>query len=428
MKDSNRTAFKREPDDRFEAEVVSFLNYPGGGELLLGTDEDGNAVGMAGADAVRQKITERIRNNISPPTLGLFDAVQDKLNGKNVIRVIIACGRQRPYYVKELGMSEQGCYIRADGSAQPMSGRMIEELSSAPRQPTLHAAESPVQDLAFKQLCIYYAEKTREPIDRLAEILELRRPEGEYSYAAYLLADENAASVKLAVYAGTDKSELLETRELGNRCLITATNRLLDRLDAEVRIYETIASKTRLVKERVNTIALREAVVNAVVHNDYAKGVPLVELFSDRIVVTSCGGLAEGLTETELFECRSMPRNRELMRAFRDIELIERMGTGIDLILEAYDRSVFEFTPELTVVTFPFDTALISSDEQMAGKASRIKTTLDVVRDNPTITIPTLSEFTYKSQSTVSRELKEYQEAGLLRREGARKNGLWIVE
>jgi len=57
-----------------------------------------------------------------------------------------------------------------------------------------------------------------------------------------------------------------------------------------------------------------------------------------------------------------------------------------------------------------------------------IKTTLDVLRDHPTATIIKLAERTGKSQSTISRELKEYQRAGLLRREGARKNGRWMVE
>jgi predicted HTH transcriptional regulator len=88
---------------------------------------------------------------------------------------------------------------------------------------------------------------------------------------------------------------------------MTATQRILDRLDSENRTFAKITSKNRIEKERVNTIALREVVINAIVHNDYTKGVPLVEIFTDRIVVTSCGGLVEGLTESDFFKCRSMP-------------------------------------------------------------------------------------------------------------------------
>jgi DNA-binding Lrp family transcriptional regulator len=69
------------------------------------------------------------------------------------------------------------------------------------------------------------------------------------------------------------------------------------------------------------------------------------------------------------------------------------------------------------------------SNEKIIGKINdKTKTTLDVIKDNPTATIVKLSELTGKSQSTISRELKEYQAAGLIRREGARKNGRWVVK
>jgi predicted HTH transcriptional regulator len=162
-------------------------------------------------------------------------------------------------------------------------------------------------------------------------------------------------SVKVAVYAGTDKVDLFETREYGNRCLITATWRILDRLDSENRTFAKITSKNRLEKKRVNTIALREVVINAIVHNDYTKGVPLVEIFTDRIVVTSCGGLVEGLTEADFFKCRSMPRDRELTRVFRDTGLVEQIGSGMSRVPKAYDRSIFELTPSFVIVTLPFE-------------------------------------------------------------------------
>jgi predicted HTH transcriptional regulator len=257
----------------------------------------------------------------------------------------------------------------------------------------------------------------------------LRQSNGDYNYAAYLLADENGVSIKVAAYAGTDKVELLETREYGNRCLITATHRILDRLDSENRTFAKITAKNRLEKERVNSIALKEAVINAIVHNDYTKGVPLVEIFTNRIVVTSCGGLVADLSEEDFFKCRSMPRNRELMRVFRDMELAEQIGSGMSRILNAYDRPAFELSPSFTVVTFPFEEAFISQYDMINGMINgKINIILNILKYNPTATIPDLIEATGKSQRTISRELREYQEAGLLRREGARKNGRWVVE
>jgi len=425
MQENNRTEFKRELNDRLERVVVSFLNYPGGGELIIGIDDNGSVHGVDDCDFIQLKIVDRIRNNIRPQTLGLFDIVHTKMEDKDVIRIIVSCGQQRPYYIRKFGMSEQGCFVRVGSSSQPMSEQMIEELLSKRQQITLQTMNAPRQTLSFKQLRIYYEEKNLEPTEQFIESLDLRQSSGDYNYAAYLLADENNVSVKIAVYAGKDKVDLIETREYGHRCLITATVRILDRLDSENRTFAKITAKNRLQQERVNSIALKEAVINAIVHNDYTKGVPLVEIYSDRIEVTSCGGLVSDLAEEDFFKCRSMPRNREIMRVFRDMDLVEQIGSGMSRILDVYDRSIFELTPSFAIVTFPFAEGFENINEKINGK---IKSLLEIMKSNPTATIPDLIEVTGKSQSTISRELKGYQEAGLLRREGSRKNGKWVVE
>jgi len=95
MQETNRIEFKRELSDRFERSVVSFLNYAGGGEILIGVTDNGDAVGVNDADALQLRIVDRIRNNIRPQTLGLFDVVITQIDGKDVIRVIVSCGQQR---------------------------------------------------------------------------------------------------------------------------------------------------------------------------------------------------------------------------------------------------------------------------------------------------------------------------------------------
>ena len=428
MIESNRIEYKSQLNDRFERTVVSFLNYTGGGEILIGVRDDGVAVGVHDADAIQLQIVDRIRNNIRPQTLGLFDVTLTHIDDKDIIRVIVSCGQQRPYYIRKYGMSEKGCFVRVGSSVQPMPEQMIEELIAKRQQITLQTMNAPRQSLTFKQLCIYYEEKNFQPTEQFIENLDLRQSNSEYNYVGYLLADENGISIKVAAYAGSDKVDLLETREYGNRCLITATQRVLDRLDSENRTFAKITSKNRIEKERVNSIALREAVINAIVHNDYTKGVPLIEIFSDKIVVTSCGGLVSDLSEEDFFKCRSMPRNRELMRVFRDMELVEQIGSGMSRILKVYDRSIFEISPSFTVVTFPFEEAFIKQYDKINDKINdKISSTLDLLRYNPTATIPDLIEVTGKSQSTISRELKEYQESGLLRREGSKKTGRWVV-
>ena len=99
---------------------------------------------------------------------------------------------------------------------------------------------------------------------------------------------------------------------------------------------------------------MRKTVINAFVHNDYSKEVPpKFEIFSDRIEITSAGGLPEGLSKSEFFKGFSVPRNKELMRVFRDLGLVEQLGSGVPRILETYPRDCFTFSDNFLRMAFP---------------------------------------------------------------------------
>ena len=108
---------------------------------------------------------------------------------------------------------------------------------------------------------------------------------------------------------------------------------------------------------------------------------------------------------------------------------MEQIGLDMTRILKAHDRSIFEISPNFTVVKLLFEEAFVTQFGKINGKINdKINSTLDVLKANPTATIPDLAELTGKSQRSVSRELREYQDAGRLRRNGARKNGRWVVK
>lgn len=172
-------------------------------------------MGVPELDETQLKIADRIKNNILLSTLGLFDIVTDVVDGVSVIKILISSGLEKPYYIKKQGMSPNGCFIRMGTSSQPMTTSMIDDLYSKRIHTTLRNIPSPWQDLTFAQLKIYYQEWGLELNDRFANSLELLTPAGKYNYVAYLLADENGVSVKVAKYAGTDKVDLIENEEYG---------------------------------------------------------------------------------------------------------------------------------------------------------------------------------------------------------------------
>lgn len=357
--ENSTTEFKRELNDALEKEVVAFLNSAKGGDLYIGVDDDGEVVGVADADALMLAISDRIRNNILPTCLGLYDVYAQEHDGKTIIHVVVTRGTEKPYYLKRYGQSPAGCYIRVGSGVQPMTTGMIDQVYAGRVRSSLRNIPAPTTlKLSFQQLKIYYQEKGFEINDAFLHNLDLYVPESErLNYAAYLLADTNSISIKVAKYAGTDKCELIENEEYGYCSLIKATYRVLDKLEIENRTLTRITGAAAREQRRVfNARALREALINAIIHNDYTAEVwPLVEIYSDRISITSYGGLLSGLSLEECLKGRSMPRNRELMRIFRDMELVEHLGSGMRRILSAYDSSIVDISEHFFELRFPMD-------------------------------------------------------------------------
>lgn len=194
-----------------------------------------------------------------PSTLGLFDIVTEYIGNVAVTKIIISSGPEKPYYIKSKGMSPNGCYMRLGTSTQPMSTALIDEFYAKRIHTTLRNIPSPRQDLTFAQLKIYYQERGLELNARFANTLELFTPEGKYNYIAYLLADENGVSIKVAKYAGTDKVDLIENEEYGYCSLIKATNHVLEKMKIENVTKAKVTNTKRIEKNLIEPVPLREA-------------------------------------------------------------------------------------------------------------------------------------------------------------------------
>jgi len=425
--ESNHVEFKRELNEKLERSVVAFLNTSEGGLLYIGVDDDGKAVSIPDIDLVQRQIVDRIKNNISPSVLGLFDVAIEKIGGTPAIKVIVSSGMEKPYYLRNQGRSERGCFVRVGSSVQPMTTQMIDDLYARHRPVSLGNIPAPRKNLTFEQLEIYYQAKKLKLNEQFKISLELLNSDGSDNFVAYMLADENGISIKIAKYAGMNKVDLIENYEYGYCCLIKATNQVLDRLDVENHTFTKITSKERIEKQMVDRTALREAVINAIVHNDYSRNaVPVIEIFSDRIAITSFGGLPEGLSHESFFDCCSMPRNRELMRVFRDIGLVEQLGSGMGRILNAYDRSIFKFSGDFLIVTFPFAEGF---DAAVGTNGTNLGThkIINAMRDNPNITLDGIAKLTSISRRTVAREVDALKAEGKLKRVGSTRSGQWEV-
>lgn len=432
LQENNRTEFKAELNDKLEKEVVAFLNNREGGVLYIGLDDDGKPVGVPDLDGTQLKIADRIKNNILPSTLGLFDIVSDTVDDVPVIKILISSGLEKPYYIKKNGMAPSGCFIRMGTSSQPMTTTMIDDLYSKRIHTTLRNIPSPRQDLTFAQLKIYYQERGLELNERFASSLELLTPDGKYNYIAYLLADENGVSIKVAKYAGTDKVDLIENEEYGYCSLIKATNQVLEKLKIENSTMAKVTSTKRIEKNLVEPIPMREAVINAIVHSDFSREIPPVfEIFSDRMVFTSYGGLIPGQSEQDFFSCSSMPRNRELMRVFKDVGLVEQLGSGMSRILKVYDKSIFNISEHFIKVQFPFsmpkDQKIIASGNENGNEKNEEQKALEILKLQPTITAKEMATQMGVSARTIGRIMKILRDKKMISRVGSDRKGYWEI-
>ena len=441
--ETNRIENKELLNEEFEQEVIAFLNYKEGGIIYVGVRKDGQVVGLKDVDLTQLQIKDRIKNNIQPSTLGLFDVIVETIDDKEVIKVVISSGTEKPYYLRKKGRTPEGCYVRVGSSKERMTERMIDDMYAKRVKNTLKEIDSPRQELTFNQLKIYYEEHGLKLNDNFLQNLDLLTSEGKYNYNAFLLADENNISIKLVKYVGTNKLELLENMEYGNRCLITATQKLLDRLDVENTTYAKIEYFGRKEQEKIDSKALKEAVINAIVHNDYSYGnSPIVELYSDRVEITSAGGLPQELSQEEFLEGVTAPRNKELIRVFKDVELIENIGSGVLRILDAYDKSCFKFMEHFLRVSFkyrenPFEYDTknkVSADDTINDTLKdTIRLTkneqqiLNLIINNNQITRDEIVNKTKLSDRTISRTIKHLQDEKIILREGSKKTGYWKI-
>jgi predicted HTH transcriptional regulator len=437
MTETNRIEYKAKLTDTLEKEVVAFLNYKEGGVVYIGVDKNADTVGIEDCDETQLKIKDKLKHNIEPSCLGLFDVIVEERDNKNIIKIIVASGSETPYYVKKYGMSPKGCFIRLGSASEPMNTMMIEELFSRRTRNSLGKIKSNRQDLTFEQLKIYYEARGLKLNEQFASNLELLTRDGYYNYVAYLMADSNGTSIKVAKYNGINKVHLIENNEYGYCSLIKATKSVLDKLELENRTATLITSKERINQRLWNPLALKEAVINAIVHNDYTNELPPVfEIYDDRLEITSSGGLSVIKNKEKFFKGYSNPINREIMRIYKDLDMVEQLGSGMNRILSFYKKDIFIFDEDFLKMVFISNYDEIEGSQiggqmgsQIGGQivlTSRQQEIFNLIKENKNITQKELESYLKINRSAILKHINNLKEKGVLKRVGGTR-GHWEV-
>lgn len=177
--------------------------------------------------------------------------------------------------------------------------------------------------------------------------------------------------------------------------------------------------------------ALREALLNALVHKDYEAGAPIqVSVYPDRVTITNVGRPPETwTTETLLSPHSARPGNPVVAATLAAAGLVGSWGRGVALMADACAKAglpapLFTLEADETTVTLPLCPAESSSDLRL----SRVdRAVLDLLRTLDHPTAADLARSLAVSDSTVRRALRRLTQLQLIERRGSTKTGFWIV-
>ena len=158
-----------------------------------------------------------------------------------------------------------------------------------------------------------------------------------YYLVGLLLSDQCVHTIKVAVFQGTDQTIFKDRREFAGS-LMQQMNEAYDFIDFRNQTRATIEKLQRIDVRDYPEIAIREALLNLLVHRDYSfSASALISIYANRIEFVSIGGLMPGFDLEDIMVGISVCRNQDLANVFYRLHLIEAYGTGMGKIMKAYE-------------------------------------------------------------------------------------------
>ena len=362
MRETSGLEFKQAISNSFLKTVSAYANYHDG-KIVFGVDDTGKAIGLADPIQTCLDIENKINDSVNPtPHFSLeADAKQ------RTVTLSVEEGPDKPYLYRGKA------FKRSDSATVEVDRLELGRLVLEGQNMTYDQVKSAEHNLAFDTL----HEKLKESLgitamsDDLLKTLGLLK-QGSYNHAAELLADRNACPGIDIVRFGTSISDLLDRRSVSGVSILTQLDEAMGRYELYYK-HERVEGRKRILVEDVPEEAFREAIANALIHRTWdVRADVKVAMFPDRIEVSSPGGLPMGISEKEYLSGRvSVLRNPILAEVFFRLDIIEKFGTGILRIREAYRGEVekprFDIQENSITVILPVLGSLsgMTSDECM---------------------------------------------------------------
>lgn len=409
--------------------LTAMLNRCGTGTVFFGVDDNGNVKGLDIGKKTLMDVRNRIKDLVAPQILAEITDCTDE-TGKHYIKVQ-ATGSDIPY------SCDDRYYVRNVSADESVPNEMLRKMLASGDTDLIRQLSAPEQDLTFSRMIDILSGRGIHVRDTEAFYgnYGLLNRENKYNFMAYLLSDQNNISIKVVRFEGDNKSVLSERTEFGKQCLLRTVRQVLDYFQTINTVRVNVSQGVRKETPFFTYEAFREAWVNACLHNAWNEQIPpSVYIFDDRIEIVSYGGLPYGLSKEGFYSGTSIPVNKSLLTIFIAAGYAEQSGHGVPIIVSSYGEKAFSFDDGLLKVTIGlnFESECVAARKAREQAQTRLtlgqRKVYSYLARNPSATLQETSEASGLSLGGVKKIISKLRKLNLLKREGSKQDGKWIVD
>ena len=425
--------------------VSAFANGLGG-SLFFGIDNDGVVKGLDDVQHVCEAISSRIRDYMDP--LPEVEMIPHDIDGLHILQLKVNVGHYTPYYY--VGDGQRIAFVRVGDESLPATAEQMVRLvlkGSNKTYDSLHT-DYKVEDYSFTILANTFKKRTNQEWNKKYLLsFGLVTNAGLLTNAGALFADDSPiwqSRLYCTRWDGKEKGDAINDAEFTGNVLMLLREAMNFVKSNTKKGWEKLPDRRKNKPEYAERAVL-EAMVNHFIHRDYTvMGSEVhLDIYDDRLIVTSPGGMYNGMLiqDLDIKDVSSERRNPILANVMAQLDYMEKRGSGLTRIcnetkaLDGYKeelKPIFKSTPTQfqTIIYATADTQNVGDHD---GDLSETKLTerqqkiLHLIKESPTITGRKMSEMLSVSQCTIERDLSALQKVGVLKHEGKDNDGGFVL-
>lgn len=339
-------------------------------------------------------------------------------------------GTNRPYYLAKKGLRPEGVYVRQGTSSVPATDTLIRQMIKETDGDSFEEMRALEQNLTFEATAKEFDLRKVAFGQAQMQTLKILNSDNIYTNLGLLLSEQCVHTIKTAAFEGVDQSVFKDRREFTGS-LLQQLNQVYDYIDRYNQTHATFDKLLRIDTRDYPEVAVREALLNSLVHRDYSfRASTLISIYTDRIEFVSIGGLLPGITLKDVMMGLSVCRNQNLANVFYRLQLIEAYGTGMRKIMGAYanteKKPVIKSTDHAFKIILPNVNSIKTAEKNITLDDDESKI-LSFAKNNGSIIRSDVERQLGISASSASRLLRHLTEREILLQTGKGRRTKYIL-